>query len=386
MKWLHVILKNLFRNRHRTILTMIAVTLALFIFTMLQTIITALEIRVSKGPGETRLGVIEKYGGPRTQLPYSYWRQLNRFKHVKACTIMGYTVVSAGWTDVYYIARLVDPETYREVFPTTANIVPKSRYEQFIKKKNGVLVGIDIMQKYGLKVGDNITFKSLLHNVKLNMVICGVLKDNESGNEQLETQMLINWNYYDGLLGDPGKVNVYWLLLDNPASTLPVIKEVSTYYKNGPMQVSVETESSLMSRISSFTATIQLIIQVISSVVLFTILMITINTIALSMRERTKEIALMKAIGFTPKNILWMILAESVLISLIAGLLGILSAYLLLNLRGAIQLLGISFDFVVTPKIVAIGIAISILLGLLSGIVPAYYTSRVRVIKALHNL
>ncbi len=248
-------------------------------------------------------------------------------------------------------------------------------------------MGIEIIRKYGWKIGDNITLKSLLHNVKLNMVICGILTDNDnSGNKQLETQMLINWNYYDGLLENPGKVNVYWVLLDNPASTLPVIKEITDYYKNGPMQVSVETESSMMSRITSFTATIQLIIQVISSVVLFTILMITINTIALSMRERTKEIALMKAMGFTPKIILWMIISESVFISLISGLIGIISAFLLFNLRGAILLLGITFDFVVTPKIVIIGILISLSLGLISGIVPAYYASRVNVIKSLHNL
>jgi putative ABC transport system permease protein len=363
-----------------------AIALALFIFTMMQTILTAMEVKVYSGPGETRLGVIEKYGGPRNQLPYSYWRQLNRFKHVTASTPMGFAVISVGWTDVYYISILVDPETYREVFKTTANIIPKKQYDRFLKTKNGVLVGAEIMRKYSWKVGENIILKSLTHNVKMNMIICGVLQNEVDGNQQFETEMLINWSYYEGLINNPGKVNIYWLRLDRPASVLSVINDVSSFYQYGPMQVSVETESSMLSKLTAYTATIQLIIKVISNVILFTIFLITVNTIALSMRERTKEIALMKAIGFTPQNILWMIITESVFISLISGLAGILIAYLLFNMKGASLSLGLTFDFVVSFRTVEIGVLISFALGLLSGIVPAYYTSKVNVIKAFHSL
>lgn len=365
---------------------MAAVMLALFIFTMLQTIVTALEIRVSRGPGETRLGVIEKFGGPRNQLPYNYWRQLKRFNHVTATTLMGYTILSVGITDVYYIALLVDPETYMQVFPSTIQNIPKEQYEKFIKLRNGALVGIEIMRKYGWKVGEVVKMKSLQHNVNLDLVICGILRNDRGDNPQIETQLLVNWSYYEGLIDNPGKVNVYWLRIDGPSSVLPVIKEVSTYYSSGPLEVSVETESSMLSRLTSFTATIQLIIQVISSVVLFTILMVTINTIALSMRERTKEIALMKALGFTPPRILWMIIIESIITSLIAGLIGTLAAYGLFNMQGATLSLGLTFDFVVRPQTVVTGVLISLAIGLISGVVPAYYASQVNVIKALHNL
>lgn len=386
MKWFHIILKNLFRNRRRTFLTMVAVALALFIFTMLQTIITALEISVARGPGETRVAVIEKSSGPRTQLPISYWRRLRRFDHVTASTPMGYTITSVGWAEEYYIALLVDPETYREVFPTTVRMIPHQQYNQFVKLRNGVLVGAEIMRKYDWKVGQEIKLQSLQHKVTMDLIICGVLKNGTTENQQMETQMLINWNYYDGLIGNPGKVNIFWLRLDRPSSTLPVINNISNYYSAGPLMVSVETESSMLNRLTSYTATIQLIIQVISTVVLFTILMVTVNTIALSTRERKKEIAVMKAIGFTPRRVLWMIVNESIITSLIAGLLGTMLAYVLFNIKGLTLSMGLTFDFVVHPRIVVTGIVISLLLGAVSGFIPAYNASKINVIKALHNL
>jgi|GEM_PF-3354637 len=386
MKWFHVILKNLFRNRRRTILTMAAVALALFIFTMLQTIMTALDISVAKGPGETRVAVIEKYGGPRTQLPISYWRRLVRFDHVISATPMGYTVTSVGWGDEYYVALLVDPETYREVFPTASRMVTGEQYQQFEKVRNGVLVGLEIMRKYDWNVGDIIKLKSLQHKTTMELQICGVLISNDRENQQFETQMLVNWNYYEGLIDNPGKVNIFWLRLDGPGNTLSVINNLVNYYSAGPYEVSVETESSMLNRLTSYTATIQLIIRVISTVVLFTILMVTVNTIALSTRERRKEIAVMKAIGFTPNTVLWMIVIEAVLISIIAGLIGTMGAYFLFNTKGLTISLGLTFDFLVRPSIVAAGILISIAIGAISGFIPAYNASKINVIKALHNL
>jgi len=365
---------------------MAAVALALFIFTMLQTIITALEISVAKGPGETRVAVIEKMSGPRTQLPISYWRRLRRFDHVVASTPMGYTIASVGWIDEYYVALLVDPETYREVFPTAARLVPRKQYERFMQIRNGVLVGAEIMRKYNWEVGQDIKLQSLQHKVTMDLQICGILNKGNGSTQQMETQMLINWYYYEGLIGNPGKVNIFWLRLDSPSSTLPVINNVSNYYSAGPLSVIVETESSMLNRLTSYTATIQLIIQVISTVVLFTILMVTVNTIALSTRERKDEIAVMKAIGFTPRKILWMIVNESIITSLIAGLIGTLLAYALFNIKGLTLSIGLTFDFVVHPRVVITGIVISLLLGVISGFIPAYNASKINVIKALHNL
>ncbi len=387
MKWLSLIFTTLLRNRRRTLLTMGAVALALFIFTTLQTILAALSLQVASGLGETRLGVIEKYGGPRKQLPESYWAQLARFDHVTAVTPMDFTVVSVErGAGVYYIAFAIDPEQYRIVFASTAVQVPSAQYDQFIRTRNGVLVGVEIMQKYGWTVGDNIRVRSLLHHTDFDLTICGALESGDASNRQIQTQMLLNRGYYEQVLGNPGKSNVYWLRLDEPASVLPVIKAVTDYYSSGPNEVSVETESSMLSRFSAFTATIQLVIQVISVVVLVTILIVAANTIALTMRERKKEIALMKALGYTQERVLGLIVAEAAVTSLVAGLAGTLAAYGLFSLRSLTISFGVALDFKVTPELVAVGVLVSLALGVLSGVFPAYRASRVNVIKALHSL
>lgn len=386
MKWVIFISKNLVRNKRRTLLTMGAVALALFIFTMLQTILSAMEFQVSRGAGETRLGVIEKYAGPRRQLPQSYGTQLERFEGVTGVTPTNFSIVSVGDGNVYYITLLVDPESYRRVFESTASLIPNNQYNNFINQRNGVIVGEQIMNTYRWKIGDAIQLESLQHNITLNLVITGEYPSTEGSTDQMDTRMLINRLYYESLTEDPGKVSIFWLRLDRPASILPVIESVTNYYSIGPAAVSVETESSMLARLTSYTATIQLIIKIISTVVLFTILLVTINTIALSMRERRKEIALMKALGYKPSHIRWLVIGEAVFTALVAGLIGTALAYGLFNMQDLTLSLGLTFDFRVHPKVVFLGVILSIALGIISGLLPAYNASRVNVIKVLHSL
>ncbi|HYW36133.1 MAG TPA: FtsX-like permease family protein, partial [Balneolaceae bacterium] len=260
------------------------------------------------------------------------------------------------------------------------------QYENFIKQKNGAIVGEKIMQKYGWHVGDIVNLGDLQNNITLNLIISGVYKEPPGGTDQMDTRLLVNRDYYDSLIENPGLVSVFWLRLDKPTSTLPVIQAVTDYYSIGPMPVSVETESSMLARLTSYTATIQLVIRVISTVVLFTILLVTINTIALSMRERRKEIAIMKALGYKPSNIIGIVIGEAVVTSLAGSIIGTLLAYTLFNLHTLTISLGLTFDFIIQPQVVITGILLSLLIGILSGVIPAYNASRINVIKVLHSL
>ena len=111
MKWILLIVKNLLRNKKRTLLTMGSVALALFIFTLLQTVVSALAMDVALGTGETKLGVIERYSGPRHQLPEGYWGQLQQFDGVTSVTPTNFAIVTVGMESNYFVAILVDPVT-----------------------------------------------------------------------------------------------------------------------------------------------------------------------------------------------------------------------------------------------------------------------------------
>ena len=387
MKWLLLALKNLFRSRRRTLLTMGAVTLALFIFTTLQTILAAMQIESVGGAGEIRLAVIEKYGGPRTELPEGYGSQLARIPHVMAVTPLNFNMVSPGGSaGPFYVTFAIEPEAYRTVVASVAALVPTRDYDCFMQAKNGTLVGAEVMTKYGWKTGDQIEVRSLLTHSDLQLVICGVLKSTSAATQQVETQFIVNRAYYREATGKEGKVNLYWLRVDEARYVLPVIQAATDYYADGPKEVTVQTESSMLAHISQFTATIRLVIQVISVAVLVTILIVTINTIALSMRERRKEIAVMKALGYTAEGVLGLVVLEALLTALLGGLAGTLLAAGLFQLKGLTLSFGIAYDFQITSRVVALSFFISLGLGVVSGLLPAFRAARVNVIRILHSV
>ncbi len=385
-QWLHLIAKNLVRSQRRTLLTLGAMALALFVFLLLYTVIATLSVGTDRSLGEVRVAAIEKYSGPRTKIPLPYASQMAQFNHVQAVTPMGYTVLTMGESSALYAALLIDPVTYRHVFASTAATVPHHQYEQFIRTRNGMLVGSEIMKKYGWRVGDRVEGTSLLHNAVVPLVVCGSFGEEGLGNQQLSSQLLIHLDYYEELRGASGAINLIWLRLDHPSSVLPVMQAVETYYASAPQEVNVETESTMISHLASFTAAVKMSIQVVAGAVLFTILIVTTNTMALSMRERRKEIAVMKAIGFTPQSVVGMVVAESIVTALVGGSVGTLIAYGLFTWGNFSLSAGLSFDFYITTQAVLTGFAISIGIGILGGLVPAYRASRVNVIQALSSL
>ena len=386
MQWLSLVFKSLLRNKRRSLLTLGAMALALFVILMLQTVITTLSIGTTNSLGEVRVAVIEKYTGPRTQLPASYGKQLEQFTHVNAVTPMGYTVFTIGENEALYVALLVDPSSYRAVFASTAATVPPHQYACFIDTPNGVLVGTEIMEKYGWQIGDRITGASLMHKIDVPLVICGTFGDEGPNSLQLSSQMLVGLKYYEDLRGPSGKVNLFWLRLDKQASVLPVMQLVENYFSDESQEVAIETERAMLSQLSSYTATIKLIIQIVSGAVLFTILIVTANTMALSMRERKKEIAVMKAIGFTQRSVIALVVSESIFTALIGGSAGALAAYMLFTWSGFSLSIGLALDFYITGQSVFIGFLIALAIGTAGGFIPAYRASRVNVVTALSSL
>lgn len=386
MQWLALIFKNLLRNKRRSVLTLGAMALALFVILMLQTVIDTLSIGAANSLGEVRVAVIEKYSGPRTQLPVTYGRQLTRFAHVDAVTPMGYTFLKMGEDQSLYVALLVDPDTYDDVFASTVATVAPSHYDCFVSQKNGVLVGAEIMSKHGWEAGDHVSGASLTHKTEVPLEICGPFGEEGPNSTQLSSQMLMNFDYYEELRGRSGKVNLFWLRLDGPTSVLPVMQAVENHFANEVQEVAIESESAMLNHLASFTAAIKLIIQIVSSAVLFTILIVTANTIALSMRERKKEIAVMKAIGFPQRSVVSMVVAESILMALIGGSIGTLAAYSLFTWSSFSLSMGLSLDFYITWRSILTGYVIALLIGVAGGLIPAYRAARVNVVKALSSL
>ncbi len=387
MKWFSLIWKNIFRNKRRTWLTMGAITLALFIFITLITILETLQVKTEVSQTEIRLAVIDKYGDPHIEQPLRYISEIQNIDGVQSVTPVSFTALmpEVGGAKIY-IAWSVFAQEYAKTFRTEVSNIPKKQYENFTKTKNGAIIGLEASKQNNWKVGDNIILKSMMDNFDMKFNICGIYKNDNQSNRQLESQLLIHYDYYDEKKGKPGMVNFFWLKVKDRAAAFRVTNEIEKKFEYAQSEITVQTENTMAAKMSTFTATAQMVIKIISFVVLGTIFLVVGNAIALTMRDRKKEIAVLKTLGFSQKRVLGIVIGESIAISILAGMLGTLLSYILFSAANLSITLGFTFNFYVTYRTIAIGFIISTLLGLIGGLVPSFQASRVSIVKALRSL
>lgn len=387
MKWIILVSKNMMTNRRRSLLTMGAIALALFMYLSLQTVNDALEVDVTKSDRDGRLAVLDQSGDMHNLLPISYLGKLTHIEGVSSVCPASLTVLAPGnEQSKNYLALAVEPEAFRKVYRKPMENVPAEQYERFMETQNGMLVGRDIMERSGWRVGDIVRLNSIMIKRDLDLTICGVYTDLNGANKQMESQIFLHYAYYDESSGRTGKTNFFWLKVEGQDLEQRVMLNVAQELADAPQQIVVETESSMLSRLNQLTETLRQVITAVSLMVMGVVLVVVVNAIALSMRERRREIAVMKAIGFAPTRILGLVLGEAVLLSLIAGAVGTLVAFALFATAKLSITTVLTFNFVVSPKAVLQGLVISLLLGTLGGLIPAWQASRVRVVAALRSL
>lgn len=364
-----------------------AIILALFIFITLITILEALQVKSEVSLTEIRLAVLDKYGDPHMEQPLRYISEIRNIDGVQSATPVSFTALApeAGGAKIY-IAWSVFVQEYAETFPTSVSNIPQNQYENFLRTKNGAIIGLEASKQNNWKVGDNIILRSMMDNFDMKFKVCGIYKNNNESNRQLESQLLIHYDYYDEKKGKPGMVNFFWLKVKDGAAAFRVSNEIEKKFEYAQSEITVQTENTMATKMGMFTATAQMVIRIISFVVLGTIFLVVGNAIALTMRDRKKEIAVLKTLGFSQKRVLGIVIGESLTISILAGMLGTLLSYILFSAANLSLTMGFTFNFYVTYKTIGLGFIISILLGLTGGFIPSFQASRVSIVKALHSL
>jgi putative ABC transport system permease protein len=177
----------------------------------------------------------------------------------------------------------------------------------------------------------------------------------------------------------------YVLKLNSPDDAVPVAKAIDTLFANSSNETKTETESAFQASFAKQLGNIQFLILTIGSVVFFTLLLVTGNTMAISVRERTSELAVLKAIGFSDRAVLFFVLAESLVIALIGGLLGLGLAILMIPVVGS-ALSGLLPSLVLSASLLSVGLAFALLVGAVSGLLPGLGAMRLRVVNALRRV
>ena len=320
MKFSSLIFANLFRKKIRLILTVGSFAVALFLFAFLAVVQNAFN-RGADVAGADRLVVIDRVSIINL-IPLKYRDQILQIPGVKSVTHNNWFGGVYQDEKNFFPQFVIDPESQRQVFPEL--IVPDDQWNVFIKDRQGAIAGARTAERFHWKVGDRIPIKTTLYGgnsweFNLDGIYHGQRPEDD------ETQFWLQWDYFEERIPEQikGQIGWYVLRVNNPDDSVRVAKAIDDKFANSSSETKTETESAFAAGWVKQFGNIQFLIMTIGTVVFFTLLLVTGNTMAISVRERTAELAVMKAIGYSGARVLIFILAESLVIALIGGLLGL---------------------------------------------------------------
>jgi len=383
MKFSRLIFANLFRKKVRLILTIGSFAVALFLFAFLAVVKDAFG-RGADVAGADRLVIINRTS-IINPIPLSYRDKILRIPGVKAVTHNNWFGGIYQDEKNFFPQFVIDPEYQRQVVPEL--IVSDDQWNAFLKDRQGAIVGARTAERFHWKIGDRVPIKSVITGSTdaWEFNIDGIYHGKRPQDD--ETQFWFQWDYFEEKVPERFKGNVGWyvLKLNSPDDAVRVAKTVDDQFANSPYETRTQTESAFAASWVKQFGNISFLILAIGTVVFFTLLLVTGNTMAISVRERTSELAVFKAIGYSDRAILFFVLAESLVIALIGGLLGLLLAIVAVPAL-AKALNGLLPALILAPSILALGLAVAVAVGLISGLLPGIMAMRMRVVNALRRV
>jgi putative ABC transport system permease protein len=376
--------KNLFRRKLRAALMIVSILIAFMIFGVLAGFYRAFTAGEDRAAAD-RLITVNKINFTQP-LPIAYFNRVRAVDGVRQIT-------HANWFGGYYqdpknfvMTLAVEPATYFDVYRSEFDIPPE-QLQAFIRDRSSAVIGESLARKWGWKVGDRVPVASNIFSQRSNgshtwdFTIAGIVKGKT---EQAGTDFLLfQYAYFDETRSF-GKDTIGWLILqtNSPEINDRVAKTIDAMFANSTAETSTDTEKAFGKAFAAQFGNIALIVFLVVGAAFVTILMIVGNTMALSIRERTREIGVLKTLGFSGPRILRMVLGESVLLALLGGLPGVaIAALITIALRASLA--NIAPAFAVSPVIAIEGIALMIALGLFTGVIPALNAMRLKIATAL---
>jgi putative ABC transport system permease protein len=383
MKFSRLIFANLFRKKVRLLLTLGSFAVALFLFAFLAVIRDAFG-RGADVAGADRLVIINRVSIIQP-LPLSYRDKILRIPGVKVITHNNWFGGVYQEEKNFFPQFVIDVENQRKVIPEL--IVPDDQWANFLRDRQGAVVGAGLAKRFGWKIGDHIPIKNALFGgaSTWDFNIDGIYHGKRPQDD--ESQFWFQWDYFEERMPQSSKGNAGWyvLRLDNPDDAPRVAKAIDDMFANSPYETKTETESAFAASWVKQFGNIEFLILSIGFVVFFTLLLVTGNTMAISVRERTAELAVLKAIGYSDRSVLFFVLGEALLIALFGGLLGLALAVIAVPVL-ATALNGLLPNLILSYTTLALGLVFALLVGAASGLLPGIGAMRLRVVDALRRV
>jgi len=369
MRVLKLILTNPLRHKLRTLLTILGIAIAVIAFILLRTVVTAWYIGV-EGSSANRL-ITRQAVSFIFPLPYAYRDKIAQLDGVEKVTF-------ANWFGGVYIdknqffARIAaDAETIFDVYPEF--LLSKEELETFKKERNSCVLGQAIAKQYKLKVGDIMTLEGDIYPGTWEFIIRGIYKPRDKTTDA--SQMIFHWNYVNERLKQEwperaGDVGWYIVRIKDASKSAVISEQIDALFKNSPAETKTETERAFQQGFLSASSAIIVAMNIISFVIIGIIVLVLGNTMIMAARERTREYAVFKALGFSGFHLTGLIMGESLFISAVGAGVGLFLTFPIV--AGFEQFIpkGIFPVFQIEPITVILAVTAAILIGVASAIFP----------------
>lgn len=382
MKFARLIWANLKRKKVRLLLTIGSFAVALFLFAFLAIVRDAF-VGNAELASANRLVTINRTSIINL-IPLSYKDKIGRISGVSYVTHNNWFGGVYQDEKNFFPQFVIDTETQRQVFPEL--VVPDDQWANFLKDRQGAVVGAKTAKRFGWKIGDRVPIKTTLYGGgSWEFNVDGIYHGTRTQDD--ETQFWFQWDYFEERIPQAvkGQIGWYVIRIQNPDDAPRIAKAIDAEFANSPNETKTEAESAFAANWVKQFGNIQFLIVTIGAVVFFTLLLVTGNTMAISVRERTSELAVLKAIGYSDRTVLLFVLAESLAIALIGGLLGLLLAVAATPVL-ATALASMLPNLALPKSILVIGLAVAVTVGIISGLLPGIGAMQMRVVNALRRV
>ena len=385
MRFLRLVLRSLFRSKRRTVLTVLSLAVSVFLIATLQSVLATLDGFADNPNASNRIAVRHKVS-LTNMLPLRYEDWIRQQPEVDA--VMGMQWFGGVYQDPrnFFANFAVEPEPLLRIFREEITGYSEAEFRDFLRDRNGCIVGAVLAKQYGWKIGDVITLQGTIFPINPRLTLRGIWHSKRVADEQ---GLYFHYRLLEeGVPWMKGRIGNFWVRARHPDDVPRLIERIDRHFSDAIEPTLSETENAFQLEFLKMLGDYATMIHVITGAVLFAILIVTANTMAMAIRERGTEIAVFRAMGFTGLQVLGVLMAEGILLSLMGGLLGVGLAMagadaIRLGVGTAIPWLS---DFEVSGETLLFCLHLTLGLGLLSTFIPAYRASRRPIIDGLRSL
>jgi len=385
MELLKLLLRNSMRHKLRSLLTIFGVGVAVMAFALLQTVVSAWYAGVEASAANrliTRHAVSFVF-----PLPLAYRDRIAQVPGVNKVTF-------ASWFSGVYVdknqffARLaVDSETFFDVY--SEFLIDKEQFEAFKRERNATIIGSDIAKRYNLKIGDIMPLEGDVFPGQWEFVVRGIYEPRDQTTDP--TTMMFHYKYLEERIRQEmpqrsGEIGWYIVRIDDPDSSARISQEIDKLFANSRAETKTETERAFQQSFLSAASAVITAMNIMSFVIIGIILLVLGNTMIMSARERTHEFAILKALGFSGGQILFLIAGESMILSLLGSAVGLAVTFPAVEGFQTALPKGWFPVFYIKPETVAIGCAAGVLVGMLAAIIPLRRVLTTRIVEGLRHV